>query len=90
MILRFRSSGASLVEVLVALVVLAMGLAGAMSLLTSGIMLAREDLQARQITRLQSDREEWSLLRSHMTAALHEELAADLEQRLTNPEAATQ
>lgn len=76
---RIFSRGFGLVETLVALLLLSIGMAGTLSLLTRSIGLARSDLQARAALRADADAEELRALQPAMTTELHSALADELQ-----------
>lgn len=76
-------AGAGLAEVLVALVVLSVAMLSMTTLLTRSIAMARNDLHARTLLRIQADAAELARLQPHMTAELHEALQNELQRRQT-------
>jgi len=74
--LAHKQTGSSLLEMLAALSMLSIGILGVMILMTRSITLARDDLEARRMTRIVADLGELEALQSHVTPELHQALDA--------------
>lgn len=78
-----RTSGISLIEALVGLVLLSAGMLAVMTLLTQGIALMRADLEARREARAAADATELSAMQPHINADLYDQINTELQQRRT-------